>query len=962
MNEKQTIEMDKIFLRFFLCYICIYDLSKQSMYMNKFSYLGNSEIPGIEELYRKYSSEPDSIDVSWRRFFEGFEFARTHFPQEDMLNEKASQQYRKEFNVIDLINGYRERGHLFTLTNPVRTRRKYSPTLEPENFGLSAGDLKTTFQAGNEVGIGPATLERIIGHLKQTYCQSIGVEYMYIRSPEIVEWLRNRMESSRNTPVFDRSKKMQILQKLTEAVAFEQFLRRRFPGQKRFSLEGCETLIPALDAVIEQGTEHGVEEVVLGMAHRGRLNVLGNILKKPYHKIFSEFEGKEYADETLLGDVKYHLGCTLDTTTRHNRSINLSIAPNPSHLEAVNPVVEGLARAKIDHKHQGTMTRLLPILIHGDASVAGQGIVYEVLQMSQLPAYQTGGTLHLVINNQLGFTTNYLDARSSTYCTDVAKTIQSPIFHVNGDDVEAIVHTIELAVEFRQRFQRDVFIDLLCYRKHGHNEGDEPRFTQPVLYKIIEKHPDPATLFIEKLLSDNTLKPGQAEAIRKAFEDILERELEEARKIEKGEIDPFLAKTWEGFSKAIQKDIFRKVDTGLPKKKLRELGEKITSLPADKPFFRKTRKLMEERQHMIAKGDGLDWAMGETLAYASLLSEGIPIRFTGQDVERGTFSHRHAVIKLEDSEEEYIPLNHLGSGQARFEIYNSLLSEYGVLGFEYGYAMASPGSLVIWEAQFGDFLNGAQIIIDQFITSAEEKWKVMNGLVVYLPHGFEGQGPEHSSARMERMLAACAENNIQVANCSTPASLYHLLRRQMKRPYRKPLVVFTPKSLLRHPRCISKLDEFSRGHFSEIIDDPDADPKKVDRVLVCSGKIYYELLEEKKQKGFDNTAILRLEQLFPLPVDELKALVAKYPGAKRVIWVQEEPQNMGAWPFLSQNLDGLAMSVIARPPSASPASGSSRFHHMQQQKIIEKAFEECNCKNVCRECRQLCISELVENQ
>ncbi|MBW6499345.1 MAG: 2-oxoglutarate dehydrogenase E1 component [Bacteroidales bacterium] len=928
--------------------------------MEKFSYLGSSEVSGIEELYKKYASDPNSVDPSWRQFFEGFEFAQVHFPQDASLGERETVLFRNEFNVIDLINGYRERGHLFTQTNPVRTRRKYSPTLDPENFGLSSNDLKTTFQAGNEIGIGPATLERIIANLQQTYCQSIGVEYMYIRSPEIVEWLRNRMESSRNTPGFGADKKFRILEKLTEAVGFEQFLRRRFPGQKRFSLEGCETLIPALDAVIEKGAEKGVTEVVLGMAHRGRLNVLGNILKKPYYKIFSEFEGKEYDEETLLGDVKYHLGCTLETTTQKGHAVNLSIAPNPSHLEAVSPVAEGLARAKADKKHVGDHCKLVPILIHGDASIAGQGIVYEVLQMSQLPAYKTGGTIHLVINNQLGFTTNYLDARSSTYCTDVAKTIQSPIFHVNGDDVEAVVYTIELAMEFRQRFQRDVFIDLLSYRKHGHNEGDEPRFTQPILYKIIEKHPDPATIYIDKLLKENSLDKGRAEVLRKAFDDMLEGELEKARKIEKGHIDPFLENTWLGFNRASKEDMEKVTETAVDKKTLKILGEKVTQLPPDKPFFRKTRRLMEERQQMVANGGGLDWAMGETLAYASLLNEGVHIRFTGQDVERGTFSHRHAVIKLEDSEEEYVPLNNLGEGQAPFEIYNSLLSEYGVLGFEYGYAMASPGSLVIWEAQFGDFNNGAQIIIDQFITSAEEKWKVMNGLVMYLPHGFEGQGPEHSSARMERFLASCAESNIQVANCSTPASLFHLLRRQMRRPFRKPLVVFTPKSLLRHPQCTSALEELSQGHFMEVIDDKQAIPENIDRVLVCSGKIYYELLEEKNSKGFDHTAILRLEQLYPLPQKQLKAMLEKYSGAKRIIWVQEEPQNMGAWPFLALNLEDIPMSVIARPPSASPASGSSKFHAMQQKKIVEKAFEECNCKNVCRECRQLCISELVE--
>ncbi len=928
--------------------------------MNKFSYLGNIEFSVIEELYQKYTSDPASVEPTWRQFFEGFEFARSNFEPQSVLSEKIAQVFGKEFKVIDLINGYRERGHLFTKTNPVRSRRQYSPTLAPENFGLSPEDLKITFQAGNEIGIGPGTLENIIGHLQQTYCQSIGVEYMYIRTPEIVEWLRGRMESSQNTPFFDPNKKLQILQKLSEAVGFEQFLRKRFPGQKRFSLEGCEALIPALDVVIEKGTELGVSEVVIGMAHRGRLNVLVNILKKPFHYIFNEFEGKEYDDETLLGDVKYHMGCTLETLTRQGHTINLSIVPNPSHLEAVNPVVEGIARAKADHKHKGNHGKLLPILIHGDASIAGQGIVYEVLQMSQLPAYKTGGTLHLIINNQLGFTTNYLDARSSTYCTDVAKTIQSPIFHVNSDDVEAVAFTIELAMEFRQRFQRDVFIDLLGYRKHGHNESDEPRFTQPILYKIIEKHPDPATIYLEKLEKESISWKQEAEAIRKSYESLLESALEKARKIEKGHIDPFLEKTWKGYKKASKEDIWHSADTGVGKDTLKVLGNMVTFLPDDKPFFKKTIKLMQERKQMIANGSGIDWAMGETLAYASLLNQGVHIRFSGQDVERGTFSHRHAVIKMEDSEEEYVPLNNIDQSQARFEIFNSLLSEYGVLGFEYGYAMASPGSLVIWEAQFGDFNNGAQIIIDQFIASAEEKWKVMNGLVMYMPHGFEGQGPEHSSARMERFLALCAGNNIQVVNCTTPGNLFHVLRRQMLRPFRKPMVIFTPKSLLRHPKCVSTFNDLCKGQFIEVIDDNHANPEIIERVLICSGKIYYELLEEKLSKAYHNTAIIRIEQLFPLPEKQLKLHLKKYKKAKRIIWVQEEPQNMGAWPFLALNIEGIRLSVIARPPSASPASGSSRFHQMQQSKIIEKAFEECNCNDVCRECRQLCISQLVK--
>ncbi len=934
--------------------------------MDKFSYLGNMDVSRLEALYSEYKKDPARMEPGWRQFFDGFEFARTYYPDPDAPPEKefspkGSALFRNEFNVINLINAYRERGHLFTKTNPVRTRRKYFPTLDHQNFGLNDADLDTDFEAGNELGIGKTTLQKIIDHLQQTYCQSIGAEFMYIRSPEIVEWLKHRMEGVKNMPAFDLKKKRQILAKLVEAVGFEHFVRKRFPGQKRFSLEGCETLIPALDAVIERGAALGIREYVIGMAHRGRLNVLGNILRKPYRQIFSEFEGKEYAEEALLGDVKYHLGCTLETTTRNGKKINLSISPNPSHLEAADPVLEGISRAKTDLKHGGNYQTVAPILIHGDASIAGQGVIYEVLQMSQLPGYKTGGTIHLVINNQLGFTTNYLDGRSSTYCTDVAKIIQTPIFHVNGDDVEAVVYTIELAMEFRQRFQRDVFVDLLSYRKFGHNESDEPRFTQPLLYKVIEKHPDPASIYIEKLRKTQSISEEEISNLRQAYNERLEKELAAGRKIEKGNIDPFLENTWKGIARAKPEDMLKSTDTSFDLQTLKKLGEKITSLPKGRNFFRKTIRLMNERQKMVMQTGKVDWAMGENLAYATLMSEGVPVRVSGQDSERGTFSHRHAVLKIDDSEEEYVPLNNLGTKQAHFEIYNSPLSEYGVMGFEYGYAMASPDKLVVWEAQFGDFSNGAQIIIDQFIVSAEEKWKVLNGLVLYLPHGYEGQGPEHSSARMERFLALCAENNIQVVNCTTPANFFHLLRRQMKRPFRKPLVTFTPKSLLRHPECMSPLEDLAGGRFRPLLDDPLANPEITERVIICSGKIYYDLKEEQTQKGFNQTAIIRLEQLYPLPENELIAVKEKYGNAKRWLWAQEEPQNMGAWPFIMMNLKGFNMSVIARPPSASPASGSSKFHQIQQRKIVEKAFEECDCVNVCRECKQLCISHLAEN-
>ena len=926
--------------------------------MSHSEFLGNLDIKTIEKLYLDFKKDPESIQPQWKDFFAGFELALSHFNETDALSEQTAATMRSEFNVIDLINAYRERGHLFTKTNPVRSRRKYFPGLEHPNFGLSDSALDKDFQAGEEIGIGRAPLKKIIDQLELTYCQSIGVEYMYIRTPEIVQWLKHRMESTRNQPSYNPDQKKQILKKLMEAVGFEHFLRKRFPGQKRFSLEGGESLIPALDAVIESGSRLGASEYVIGMAHRGRLNVLANILRKPYHKIFSEFRSHEYAESSLLGDVKYHLGCTLETSTRNGHPVNISIAPNPSHLEAVNPVVEGLARAKAEHKHEKDLTKVVPILIHGDASISGQGIVYEVLQMSQLPAYKTGGTVHLVINNQLGFTTNYLDGRSSTYCTDVAKTIQSPIFHVNGDDVEAVVYALELAMEFRQKFGRDVFIDLLSYRKYGHNESDEPRFTQPILYKIIEKHPDPASLYIEKLVKESIVTTREAENIRLDFEKHLDEELKRAEKIEKGSIDPFLANTWKNHPRGKEDNYFAPVSTAISTGELCQLAGRITELPDEKRFFRKTIRLMQERRKMVSETGLIDWSTAESLAFASLLNEGYGVRFTGQDVERGTFSQRHAVLKMEASEEEYIPLKHLGDHQGHFQIYNSLLSEYGVLGFEYGYAMGSPDSLVLWEAQFGDFVNGAQIIIDQFLASAEEKWRVMNGLVMLLPHGFEGQGPEHSSGRMERFLSQCADFNMQVVNPSTPANYYHVLRRQLKRSFRKPLVIFTPKSLLRHPQCISKLKEFSKGHFHEIIDDIKADAEQTERVILCSGKIYYELAEEQQQKGFLNTAIIRLEQLYPVKVSELEALRQKYSKARRWIWVQEEPQNMGAWPFLKAFLPDMPLSVIARPPSGSPASGSSQFHQMQQRKIIEKAFQECDCRNVCHECQQLCISHL----
>lgn len=901
------------------------------------TYLGNLDPAAIESLYRQFLQNPGSIDVSWQKFFEGFEFARTAFGE---TKGTIPEQLQKEFRVMSLINGFRTRGHLFTHTNPVRERRKYFPTLDLENFGLDEKDLNTTFQAGTEIGIGPSKLKDILSHLEQTYCASIGAEYKYIRNPDVVAWLEKKMESSRNTPDYSVEQKKRILHKLNEAVAFENFVHTKFVGQKRFSLEGCETLIPALDAVIEEGAGLGIKEFVIGMAHRGRLNVLANILGKTYEEIFTEFEGVEYEDNLFAGDVKYHLGYSSNVTTASGKQVHLSVTPNPSHLEAVDPVVQGIVRSKIDNTKGGTEDMIAPILIHGDAAMAGQGIVYEVIQMSLLRGYRTGGTIHLIINNQIGFTTNYVDARSSTYCTDVAKVTLSPVFHVNADDVEALVYTIQLAMEYRQKFHRDVFIDILGYRKYGHNEGDEPRFTQPLLYKAISSHSNPREIYNEKLLSMGAVEATLAKEMEKSFREMLQKSLDTAKQVRKVKAVSSLEGSWDRLRIANNEDFDSSPETGVTKEILIDIGNKITTLPSDKKFFGKTVRLFDDRKKMLDDDRKLDWAMGELLAYGTLLHEGFPVRLSGQDSERGTFSHRHAVITIEDSEEKYIPLQHINPSQAKFHIYNSLLSEYAVLGFDFGYALSSPNSLVVWEAQFGDFMNGAQIIIDQYISSAEDKWNRMNGMVLLLPHGYEGQGAEHSSARIERFLNLCANNNLQIVNCTTPANFFHALRRQLHRPFRKPLVVFTPKSLLRHPRCVSALQDFSFGGFKEIVDDSFTQPDKVTRIIFCSGKIYYELLEEKEKTNAADVAIIRMEQLYPMPYNQIKQVIDKYKKCDDYIWLQEEPENMGAWNYILRKMNDIKLRLIARGESASPATGSHKQHEKEQQAIIKRAFEK----------------------
>ena len=922
--------------------------------MDKYSFLNTAHTSFFAELYDRYLTNPDSVEPSWRAFFQGFDFG-----MESALDEVGIESHNgpsmvvdgksvaipenlfKEFQVVKLIDAYRSRGHLFTKTNPVRERRKYTPTLDIENFGLTQDDLNTVFNAGEVIGLGPRKLVDILGHLQRIYCDAIGVEYMYIRKPERVQWIQEWLNVNDNHPNFSQDRKKHILRKLNQAVSFETFLHTKYVGQKRFSLEGNESLIPAIDAVVERAAEMGVKQFVMGMAHRGRLNVLTNIFGKSAKDIFSEFDGKDYEEEIFDGDVKYHLGWTSERKADNGNKINMNIAPNPSHLETVGAVVEGISRAKQDTHYPEDFSKVLPIVVHGDAAIAGQGIVYEVVQMAQLDGYKTNGTIHIVVNNQIGFTTNYLDGRSSTYCTDVGKVTLSPVLHVNADDVEAVVHASLFALEYRMRFKSDVFIDLLGYRKYGHNEGDEPRFTQPKLYKAIAKHKNPRDIYSEKLTDQGIINKDFVEELEQEYKASLEEELEDSRKEDKTIITPFMADEWRGFQNVREWEMLDAVDTSYDKAKLTEIAKTITQLPKDKKFLRKVEKLVGDRKKMFFETNKLDWAMGELLAYGTLLEEGFDVRMSGQDVERGTFSHRHAVMKVEESEEEIMLLNNLNDNQGRFQIYNSLLSEYGVVGFDYGYAMASPNTLTIWEAQFGDFSNGAQIMIDQYISAAEDKWKLQNGLVMLLPHGYEGQGAEHSSARMERYLQLCARDNMYVADCTTPANIFHLLRRQMKANFRKPLIVFTPKSLLRHPKAVSSVEEFSSGGFQEVIDDESAEINKVRSVVFCTGKFYYDLLAFKDENKRDDVALVRVEQLFPVPEQKMTAIINKYKKADDWVWAQEEPRNMGAWSHMFTHYgETQKFRVASRRFYASPAAGSAVRSKIRQQQIIDYVFDK----------------------
>ncbi len=919
--------------------------------MDRFSFLNAAHTQFFADLYDQYTQNPDSVEPSWRAFFQGFDFGLESAGNDEAVSQLAdfsagnqdftlvSDKLQKEFNVLKLIDGYRTRGHLFTKTNPVRERRVYAPTLALENFGLASSDLDTVFDAAKVLGHEPKPLRDIVKHLENVYCQSIGIEYMYIRKPEVIEWIQRRLNINDNLPDFSADQKKHILNKLNEAVSFENFLHTKYVGQKRFSLEGGESIIPALDALIESAAEKGVEQFVMGMAHRGRLNILANIFGKPTQDIFSEFDGKDYDKEYFDGDVKYHLGLTADRKTKSGKNININLAPNPSHLETVGAVIEGITRAKQDKYFPNDFSRVLPIAVHGDAAVAGQGIVYEIVQMSQLDGYKTGGTIHLVINNQVGFTTNYLDARSSIYCTDVAKVTLSPVLHVNADDTEAVVHAMLFALDFRMTFGRDVFIDLLGYRKYGHNEGDEPRFTQPVLYKIIARHKNPRDIYAEKLIVDGIVDQAYVNKIESDYKAQLDQNLEASRKKELTIITPFMQNEWEGFEQVSDDEMLKKVETKFDKKKLDAIIETVSTLPSDKKFINKITKIVTDRKTMY-DNDAIDWGTAEALAYGSLLMEGFDVRISGQDVERGTFSHRHAVVKVEDSEEEVILLNGLKDKKGKFSVFNSFLSEYGVLGFDYGYALANPNALTIWEAQFGDFSNGAQIMIDQYISCGEDKWNNQNGIVLLLPHGYEGQGAEHSSARMERYLQLCARHNMYVADCTTPANFFHLLRRQMKTNFRKPLVVFSPKSLLRHPLCVSTKEELYNGSFQETIDDNSVDKKKVKTLVFCTGKFYYDILAERENLGRNDVALVRIEQLFPLPVEQLKEIIAKYPNADDYVWAQEEPKNMGAYSFMLMNFNLVPWRLASLKAYAAPAAGSHTRDRRRHADAIRMVFDK----------------------
>lgn len=901
------------------------------------SFINSAHPAYIESVYQDFKRDPDSVQYEWRKFFEGFDFAL----QSTAENGEPTSFSFKEFKVWRLIDAYRRKGHLIANTNPIRERKDRKANLDIRFFGLEEKDLDKKYLAGEALGIGKTTLRIIIDTLKKIYCGSIGIQYKYMADAEQLKWIQDHFEKDFPTLNHSIEKKKRILEKLNESEVFERFLSTKFVGQKRFSLEGGETSIPALDAIVNLAAEQGVEEIVIGMAHRGRLNVLVNIMGKTYEQVFSEFEGNAVPDLTMGdGDVKYHQGFSSEIKTTTNKTVHLKLAPNPSHLEAVTPVVEGFVRAKADILYNSDFKRILPILIHGDASLAGQGVVYEVLQMSKLHGYYTGGTIHFVINNQIGFTTDFDDARSSDYCTSYAATVHAPVFHVNGDDTDAVVYACELATEFRQKFNKDVFVDMVCYRKHGHNEGDDPKFTQPNLYKLISNHPSPREIYTRQLVSQGTIEASIARQMDTVFTKMLRNALDEVkqRPLPYHYQAPELA--WKQLRRATPEDFIVSPETGITERQFKKVAEGILNLPDEFKPLKKIESLLTKQRKLIFEENMIDWPIAELMAYGSILLEGNNIRLSGQDSKRGTFSHRHAVLYDETTSAEYNRLNQLDDKQqVRMRIYNSLLSEFGVLGFEFGYSWATPDTLTIWEAQFGDFSNGAQTIIDQFISSGESKWQRMSGLTMLLPHGYEGQGPEHSSARLERFLLMAAEFNMAVVNCTTPANFFHVLRRQLAWNFRKPLVVMTPKSLLRHPACVSEKADLINGKFRElIIDEFNNKPALVKKVIFCSGKIYYDLMERQATEKRKDLVIARLEQLYPLPYAQIDKIMSTYPKAEK-IWLQEEPANMGAWVYMLSCYRKVEWHLIARKSSASTATGYYKIHNEEQKYLLDQVFK-----------------------
>jgi 2-oxoglutarate dehydrogenase E1 component len=918
--------------------------------MKDFSAVANAHPQYIDSLYQSWLAEPTSVEADWSAFFKGFDYAMNaangngHAASSNGASTAPSAGWQKEFAVLGLIHGYRDRGHMLSDTNPIRPRKDRKPKLELADYGLSESDLDTSFAAGFEVKMPNAKLRDIIGHLRALYVGTIGFENVHIHDKDRRMWLREKVESRIVTPGYGLSldTKRRILDRLNEAVGFEQFLHTKFVGQKRFSLEGGESLIPALDAAVNTAAEYKtpVEEVVIGMAHRGRLNVLANTMRKTYEQIFTEFEGKSIPDQSFgSGDVKYHLGFSSLVTTPSGKEVYLKLLPNPSHLEAVDPVVEGFARAKADALYGSEYDKILPILIHGDAALAGQGVVYELIQMSQLDGYYTGGTIHVVVNNQIGFTANWDEGRSSTYCTQVAEVVQAPVFHVNGDDPEAVVYAMQLATEYRQIFNSDVFVDIVCYRRYGHNESDEPRFTNPDMYAVIKDKKDIRDIYTNVLIARGDIEAAMAKEMELAFKANLQDRLENVRQNQLPYVYQDTEKAWQKLVETTDDKAFEQSpETGLDRKTIDRLLNHVLTLPKDFKPIPQIAKTLENQRKLVESGQ-IDWSMGELLAYSSILLDGKDVRMSGQDVRRGTFSHRHAFLSDAENFSKLNRLEGIDPKQGKFYIYNSLLSEYAVLGFEYGYSLASPDALVLWEAQFGDFANGAHSIIDQFVLAGETKWRRMSGLVMLLPHGYEGQGPEHSSGRMERFLQGCAENNVTVANLTSASNFFHLLRRQQARNFRKPLIVLSPKSTLRPPYNMGTIAEIEKGtRFQELLDDTTVNPKKVKRLLVCSGKVYYDLVRRREETKRDDVAIVRIEQLYPFPTKQFEEILKKYNGAGRPVWVQEEPANMGAYSHLLLQYNQYDWLYAGRPLAASPATGFPKIHEQQQKALVDQAF------------------------